>query len=207
MANWVGRGREVTGTGVLRRHEATEAYDHLRLREWEESFHDALFVTMPHLRFEVEPWRNAGDCLALDRIWRACVDSGLVVVGRTRATVGHLPTDDTGWRDLALAQVSSLCLRVSNQVIEPLLGALLVAAVAGGTMPLDGVRAWWDSQCPDDLRDLLVHDWQRDLDLCLFHVSGCGILDVTDDVVTITDLGRDFLDILAGLYESPTSVE
>ena len=204
LVAWVGPGREVTGTGVLRRHEARDAYDHLQLHEWEVALDDIVFSDMPRYRPERPTWVNAGDCLALDRLWSACVAAGLIDVGRHRATsASEPPSDDVGWRDLALALTSALWLRVPRQVMEPLGGALLVPALADGTIALDGVRAWWDSRCPDEIRDVVSRsDWQRALDLCLFHVSGCGILTVADGEVTITDLGRDFADILVGLHES-----
>jgi hypothetical protein len=60
-----------------------------------------------------------------------------------------------------------------------------------GPVPMEELRAWWDSRIPEGLRDMDL-GWAERLDLALFHFEDCGLWRIEDDALVQTDLGRDF---------------
>jgi hypothetical protein len=207
LAEWVGAGRPATTRGLLRPPVAREAYQHLDLWQWERR-HDAVRwgwgqeqdvrltpeVDAVLAEAALSSWRSAGDCLALDRLWYACDAADLVTVtGSVARQARHEPETDEEWRDLALVLLLGLCLRLGWYVVEPLAGVLLLSIVAEDEdVPLEAVRAWWDSRCPLSLRDLGGLGWQERLDMVLFHFADGNLWKFDDDFYQLTDLGRDF---------------
>jgi hypothetical protein len=209
LADWVGAGRPATARGLLRPAVAREAYRELDLWQWERRYDAATWAS--YGRADLTPdeddaadavradaalhsWRSAGDCLPLDRLWYACEGAGLI--DRRSSTVSRsdkTPRTDEEWRDLALALLLGLCLRLGWYVVEPLIGLLLIAVAADEEwVSLDEVRAWWDARCPEQLRDLEPTYWQNRLDLVLFHIEDCSLVELDGPSYRLTDLGRDF---------------
>lgn len=206
LVDWVGAGRPATARGLLRPPVAREAYQHLDLWQWEREY-DRLQRSFRGVQEELSAeadvvladaalhsWRSAGDCLPLDRLWYACDAAGLVEPrSSTVRRVGDDPVDDEGWRDLALVLIVGMCLRLGWYAVEPMVGLLLIAAAADDEwVPVDAVRAWWDSRCPQQLRDLAALGWQERLDLLWFHFADCNLWRLDGSSYQLTDLGRDF---------------
>ncbi|MFE2872038.1 hypothetical protein ACFXJ9_37835, partial [Embleya sp. NPDC059259] len=93
LARWVGRGRPVTATGVLRRVPAVEAAA-------------SLGIDVP-----IEGVRSARDVESLHHVWSIACTAGLIEVGRTVATAGALT------RALAIGRPSDV-LRVWSSLWE-----------------------------------------------------------------------------------------
>lgn len=206
LADWVGSGRPATSRGLLRPAVAREAYQALDLWQWERAY-DRLQHSFRGVEEELPPeadavlahaalhaWRSAGDCLPLDRLWFSCDHAGLVELTSASARdSGVRPDSDEGWRNLALVALVALCLRLGWYTVEPMAGILLIATVAEEEwVPVDAVRAWWDSRCPEQLRNFPALGWQERLDLLWFHFADCNLWALRDDAYQLTDLGRDF---------------
>ncbi|WP_345524726.1 hypothetical protein [Nocardioides endophyticus] len=217
LVEWLGQGKPVTPRGLLRPPVAREAYRHLDLWQWQRRFEavkrgsygvpatpmtaeaDALLAESA-----LNSWRSAGDCLALDRLWYACDAADQVELTRSTARRGQrAPETDEEWRDLALVLLLGLCFRLGWYVVEPMAGMLLLAVVAEDeVVPLDAVRAWWDSRCPESLRNLDALRWQERLDVVMFHFEDANLWTVVDDRYTLTDLGRDFAIVFVNAIDS-----
>lgn len=206
LAEWVGSGRPATSRGLLRPAVAREAYRHLDLWSWERRYDAIRLWSYGGPKEELPPeadailaetalnsWRSAGDCLPLDRYWYPMSEAELVDWrSSTVSRADEQPSSDEEWRNLALVLLIALCLRLGSYTVEPIAGVLLLAVVADGEpVPLDAVRAWWDSRCPEALRGFNV-GWQDRLDTMLFHFEDCALWSIVDDAYTLTDLGRDF---------------
>lgn len=216
LADWVDSRREVTTRGLLRPPVARSAYQHLDLWPWERALEEAARSSygLPQRPSSPEvdavmadaalnSWHSAGDCLALDRLWYSCDSADLVEIGSQRAVRSpKSPTTDEAWRDLALVLLSGLCLRLGWHTVEPLTGLLLIPAVSEDAVPLDAVRAWWDSRCPEALRDIEAMNWQGRLDLALFHFDDTGLWNTRADQLHLSDLGRDFAIVFTSLVDS-----
>lgn len=206
LADWVGAGRPATARGLLRPSVAREAYQYLDLWQWEREY-DRLQRSFRGVREELSAeadavladaalnsWRSAGDCLPLDRLWYACDAASLVEPKSSSVRrAGGDPGDDEGWRNLALVLTVGMSLRLGWYAVEPMAGVLLIAAMAEDEwVPVDAVRAWWDSRCPEQLRDLAALGWQERLELLWFHFADCNLWRLDGDSYQLTDLGRDF---------------
>jgi hypothetical protein len=217
LVAWLGpEGKPVTTRGLLRPPVAREAYRQLDLWQWERRFEAvkraSYGVPATPITPEVDAvlaesalssWRSAGDCLALDRLWYACDAADQVALTRSTARRGQrVPEADEEWRDLALVLLLGLCLRLGWYVVEPMAGMLLLAAVADDEVPLDAVRAWWDSRCPESLRNFGALGWQERLDVLMFHFEDANLWTFADDHYTLTDLGRDFASVFVNAVDS-----
>ncbi|GAB3853424.1 hypothetical protein GCM10028801_06030 [Nocardioides maradonensis] len=206
LADWAADGRkELTTRGLLRPAIAREAYEFLDLWPWERGYEALQYPPFrdPELaRPEVDAvraeaylnaWKSAGDCLPLDRLWFALTSAELIDETRTRAVRRRPdPETDEEWRNLALTLTMGLCLRLGSYAIEPLTGVLLTGLVADAPTPLADIEAWWDSRCPDVLRDLEGVGWQTRLDGVWYLFADCNLWTVDDRRYALTDLGRDF---------------
>jgi hypothetical protein len=139
LSRWVGDGQEVTGTGVLRPKAAHRAYDELGLVEWTKARLRRSYEHHPPpaavsmgldawLEARVaEPWRNAGDCEALDRLWRGGVASGLITLDGSMARSTIDESDDEEWLGTGMLAVMQLLddLRDREYAISGLAYAML----------------------------------------------------------------------------------
>ena len=207
LAEWVGPGRAVTSRGLLRPAVAREAYDELRLWEWdmarervayqrvdrspEPDSQEYLDVRASNLR---DYWTSAGDCLALDRLWFACVEAELVEVRSTKARrTPDLPATEEEWRGLGLVLMCALTLRVDPYEREPLTGVLLTALMRDGEVSLDELHAQWKTRQPSMLSEVFDEIWPGRLDLVLHQYDDTGIWHRTDRALSLTEFGRDFV--------------
>lgn len=169
LCEWVGDGREVTDTDVLRPTVARKAYADLGLWAWERDWLVAMGMELPDgerldaalARTGLSRWRTAADCLALDRLWLPALNAGLIVIDGKKAVFDRsaLPETDEQWAQLA--QVLSLGLaRVAQHesVLDPLLGILFAIAWENKAPRSEAELAdlWWDTPvnwCPTGLTD------------------------------------------------------
>jgi hypothetical protein len=141
----------------------------------------------------VHSWRSARDCLALDRLWSACVATGLVDVDakaarRTPAT----PRLDEEWTGLANALLLALCRRLGRDAIEPLAGPLLIATnTPDAPVPMAAVRNWWELQRTASGNEP-AQDWQERLDALMAHLHDASLWRIVGDRIALTDLGALF---------------
>lgn len=214
LADWVGDGREVTATGVLRPAVAREAYAALDLWSWERTSPLRAGQRAEDVPPEVDrllaegaqhSWTSAGDCLALDRLWFACEAAGLIDIASRRAVrTDRRPTTDEEWLGLGATLVLGQCLRLGREDVEPLVGLLLVPGVTDeGSVPLDAVRAWWDSRWAGGrglgppVDELVKEIWRDKVDYVLDMFDDCGLWDRDDETIAVTDFGRTFTLILS----------
>ena len=100
LAEWVGDGKEITGTSVLRPALAREAYDVLGLGDWQlaqlrREYPDERLGGVAKVGLDAwiaermeQRWRSAADCEELHRLWLGAVGSGLVLLEGKRARWG-----------------------------------------------------------------------------------------------------------------------
>ena len=217
LADWVGDGREVTATGVLRPAVAREAYAALDLWSWERTSPSRFNPVREDVTPEVDRllaenarqwWTSAGDCLPLDRLWYACEAAGLISVGSRRAVRSERrPSTDEEWLVFGMSLVMGQCLRLGRDDVEPLIGLLLVPGVTEeGTVPLDAVRAWWDSRWADgrglgpSTNELVKEIWREKVDFALGMFDDCGLWRRDATTITITDFGRAFTVVLSDAF-------
>lgn len=182
LAAWVGDGKQVTATGVLRLAPAREAYVALGLWDWEvQSYrwtHDPDPVLSSHVpspdqeavRDEMlAGLRSAADAFPLQRLWRACVFAGLIEVGKTKARATSeadpaLTRSDDEWTSLGVAAVvTTLAIGAGWLPIDPLLRALLPFLGEGVERVTEGeVCDWWWSH-PDNILSLLELEVESEL--------------------------------------------
>lgn len=212
---WVGEGRAVTQAGNLRPAVAREAYQHLDLWPWEREYETArrrsygmserggsAEIDRALADAALHGWSSAADCLPLDRLWLPAVEAELIEVRSTKAVALPLPASDDAWRNTALSLVANLCLRLPSSVTDALGGLLVIPQVRGSGVPMADIRAWWDDQLADELGDMFGEHWQASLDLTMFHFADCALWQVSDDdVLTLTDFGRDFSLVFVRMVE------
>lgn len=193
LAEWVGKGREVTSTGVLRPAVAREAYRDLGLWEWERSWLRAQGADVPEdpeadaalAEASLRSWRTAADCLALDRLWLPAAVSGTVVLDRRRAVRGREgePLDPMGWVKLGLLLMAGLAECTARELrLTPLVTVLLsLSEQYGEPSTVANLREiWWSSDAnelatalPDSPQARTVSD--RVLGGCLAMFGDCGL--------------------------------
>lgn len=156
LVEWVGeRGREITSKEVLRLAPAREAYDVLRLGEWEREAdrlaYGDLVTELPPESEELllaaarDSFRSAAECRPLDRLWTACLEAGLIELSRTRAYAAwDEPTSEEEWRHLGIVLASALLIHAAPVHVSLLMGALLhLLDPARESMPLTELEDWW----------------------------------------------------------------
>lgn len=225
LADWVGEGREVTSTGVLRPALAKRAYTELGLEEWtyaqlRRQYPDE---TLPGVAavgrdtwIEQEaqrPWSRAADCEALHRLWLAAAETGLIEIGRKRAVSTQMrPEDPLEWVKLALLA----SVEVMEQLLDrprtavPVLFALMTSYVDQRRLVPWGeivqlVDHWWNS--PADRR-ALARDagwwdaYRRSEALgALGRIADTGLVEESDAGVALTDFGDVFVTAWLGYME------
>lgn len=209
LAAWVGDGREVTATDVLRPAVAREAYAALDLWSWEQrSDLYALAATNDDpaaaeaARVALSRWRTAADCLPLDRLWLPAVTTGLVRIKGRRATYDAtlVPTTDDEWTHLGLGLLLFLTYRMGEvSPSSPLLGVLLsLQPELGGPTTEDELKDWWwDSPTNARSEGLSEVSWGRqvidaELSRCLRMFDDCGLWIHEGSRLVATPLSWDF---------------
>ena len=208
LCEWLGDGREVTATGVLRPTVARQAYADLDLWSW-----DRPWATQrpDHQSGEDEEtlraratswWRTAADCEALDRLWAPAVEAGLIVIsGRSaRFDPSNLPRTDGEWAQLGQLLLLALALRLSRTVVDPLLHVLvrLIPAFGGRSSTAAALQQlWWQSPANTDAAEHAEFDWARELiDTSVWRALGyfddCGLWIHRHNRLAATDLAWDF---------------
>ncbi len=192
LVDWVGDGRAVTRTDVLRPAVAKQAYVDLGLWAWERDWLMAGGLDLPDDR-QMDPvlaqtglsgWRSAAGCLALDRLWLPALASGLIVIDgqRARPDRSRLPDTDDGWVRLGLVLLLALAHRSTIEgAFDPLLGVLLnLCGDAGEPRTETELAAWWRASPANTLasglpsRELPQQLSDRDLRRCLVMFGDCG---------------------------------
>lgn len=217
LVDWVGDGRPITSTGVLKPAVAREAYEALDLWAWDRDWKrvgrpdasDAPEVDAALKEGAQHGWRSAMECVPLARLWEPAVETGLIELKSTKA-IAHpelWPADDAGWVNLGMDVVHAVFhLAMDLGVDEPLLPLLATADHRDGTvLKKHALHDWWwhepmnpfnsptltgeDDELPDDLRP--ISDEIVDGFLAFF--GGLGLWDEPGIFFHGTEFGSDNL--------------
>lgn len=226
LARWVGDGKPVTSTGVLRLAPAREAYLELGLWDWEQRsrelapfsapLHAESLAAGPDAQRDatLARLRSAADAASLDRLWRACQFTGLIEVGKTKATAtpaagpGH-PRGAAEWVDLGVAATTSLVLALQWVRIDPLLRTLAPFLRRGVDRVTEReVRDWWWTHPDNILGQLEQSDESRlrafsdgEVRHLLWQVEDTGVWRREAETLHRTALGTEVAMTLAGLMD------
>lgn len=217
LVDWVGDGRQVTKTEVLRPAVARQAYAHLGLWEWEREWRRAGGYSVPDDPKADEllassgmfGWRTAADCLPLDRLWYAALSVGLIAIegGRAIADPSRIPTTDEGWVELGLMLLLCLAQRTKSGRLDLLVGLLLALSSDSGEVHSEGgLVEWWVRSPKNPLAGLddekFVRIWsERDVRTCLYEFADCNLWTDEKGSLAETELGWDFTLTLIGAME------
>lgn len=163
LADWVGEGKEITASKVLRPAVARAAYRELDLalhnfwvRMHGRARQDQLRADRAELEKVTEDiltsLRSALDLPELHDLWTGCVQTELIELRGKRAVgVPQRPTSDQEWVALALALATSLFVSMSEERFLTVLHALLPQAMPGdqGWDRTELRESWWESQAND----------------------------------------------------------
>lgn len=218
LVDWVGEGREVTKTEVLRPAVAREAYTDLDLWQWEREWQsvdgfessDDPVVDSVMASAALEGWRTAADCLPLDRLWLPALTVGLVQIEGSRATVDRrrIPDTDQGWVVLGGMLQLALATRAYPRIdLELLLGILMVLDGAPDVRhTAESFMEWWFARPGNPLKGLNNLEVARAMSdrqvrRCLGMFADCGLW--TDDgSLRGTEWGWDFALMLISALDS-----
>ncbi|MGB7963515.1 MAG: hypothetical protein WCF12_11240 [Propionicimonas sp.] len=220
LADWVGSGREVTATNVLRPAVARAAYTALDLWAWERLWTRASGLDLPDIpevdelaaRTFLASWRTAAECLPLDRLWLAATAVGLISVGSRRATRGPLaaPATDAEWVNLGLGLVLGLTHRAQEEgAFDPLPGVLFaVSPRLSEPCTAAELREWWWNAPANTLAAAMARGplareiSDRRLNQCLAMFDDCGLWITRGGKLVGTDFGWDFSLMLVAAIDS-----
>ena len=220
LCEWVGEGREVTATEVLRPAVAKQAYADLGLWHWERDWLIATGMELPQQarmddllsRSGLSGWRSAADCLALDRLWLPALNAGLITIDGGKAVVDHkaFPDTDQRWAQLGQVLLLGLARRAQPEwAIDPLLGVLFTL-VWEGKAPRSEVELadlWWSSPAnslasgmpnPVLARQLSDGDVRR----CLVMFGDSGAWTIHRGRLVGTEIGWDLALVMMSALES-----
>jgi hypothetical protein len=216
LAAWVGEGREITGTRVLRPALAHEAYGVLGLGEWtrsqlhrqypDESLPGVAAVGLDAWieRQATRPWRSAADCEALHRVWVGAAACGLIeIVGKKARAVREPERDDERWVSMGIRSAVG----VMNLVMQapysaaPLIFALMTSYVRGRRLVTFDEIVAFKSSWQWSVRDQAAFaddEWIAPLDrpriaVALGRMADTGLYVETDDGITLTAAGDVFV--------------
>ncbi len=202
FAAWVGDGKEVTNSKVLRPGVARSAYRDLGMWSWERDDiqldFGAIGVTAkPTVPDAVQQermlrtWRTAADCRPIERLWDASVATGIVTVGSRWAHASWSPpATPNEWHDLSLRASLALARVIRPPSADIIVEALTEYSRTRAQQEEMARRARWVAEHRGSF-DASEHKitW---LELALFHFSGCGLWDLTDGRFVPTALGKEF---------------
>lgn len=225
LCEWVGDGRQVTATEVLRPAVAKHAYADLGLWTWERDWaradrlgerpgdEDASATPAESFR-----WRTAADCLSLDRLWLPALDAGLIVIDRRVAVFDRsaIPETDAQWALLAQVLLLSLARIAQHQdALDPLIGVLYAIAFGDRTprSVTELADLWWDTPANHWATALPDGPWGRnlsdgDLRRCLAMFDDVGAWTMKRGKLLGTEVGWDLGLMLTsaielGVFEDP----
>lgn len=202
FAAWVGDGKEVTNTKVLRPAVARSAYRELDLWSWERDDLQLEFgavgitaeATVPDTVQKermLRSWRSAADCRPLERLWSPCVTTGIVTVGsRWAVSSWQPPATPKSWFNLSLAAALAFAQTIRQPSPDIVVEALTEYCETRAQQEEMARRARWVAEHTGRF-DASEHKMTW-LELALFHFCGCGLWDITDGRFMPTALGRDF---------------
>lgn len=205
LAEWAD-GRQVTEAGFLRPAVAREAIEALQLGSW----YADLFG------LGERPWRSAGECLTIDRLWTPAVNAGLITVrGRTARLAATPRETDLEWVHLGLILFVELYRRIdaSSIVASPLLGILLhlVHPDGEGSVTDTELVHWWRTTRANPFADPTYPHIQehgaeriarlqelsdRFLRICLALFEGVGLWRRSEQWLHRTEFGLDATRVL-----------
>lgn len=209
LADWVGTGREVTATEVLRPAVAREAYTALDLWAWERTWARAGGLDTPddpHIhelmaKVSLSTWRTAADCLPLDRLWLPAATVGLINIGKRRVTKDPqaVPTTDPEWVEFGLRLMLCLAQRAGVAgAFDPLPGVLFaISARFGRPCTEADLCDWWWNSPANTLAAALAGNphargvSDRELGGCLAMFEDCGLWIRRGKQLVGTDFGWD----------------
>ena len=219
LVEWVGEGREVTGTEVLRPSLGKQAYVDLGLWQWERAWLQASGMDLPEeddrmdsvlSHTGVSVWKTCADCLALDRLWLPALSAGLIEIHGRKATANRtlVPQTEVEWPPLAQMLLLGLASRAQNDfALEPLLGVLFRIAWEGKEPHTEAelADAWWSSptnsyasNLPN--RELARQASDRELRQCLAMFGDTGAWTMRQGKLIGTEIGWDLtLMVIFGL--------
>jgi len=226
LARWVGEGKPVTSTGVLRLAPAREAYLELGLWDWEQRAREWVPYADPletelstedadSLRDAVlAQLRSAADAPPLDRLWQACQIAGLIEVGKTKATATGAAdprhtTTDAEWLALGVSATTSLVLGMEWLQIDPLLRVLLPCLRSDVDRVTEReVQDWWWSHPDNILMHIeLTHEGRArtysdgEVGHLLWRLEDTGVWRREGETLHRTALGIEVAATLMGLME------
>ena len=217
LVDWVGDGRAVTRTDVLRPAVAKQAHVDLGLWSWERAWLLASGLDLPDdpgmdavlAQTGLSGWRSAADCLALDRLWLPAIASGLIRIdgGGVSADRRRVPDTDAGWAHLGQMLLLALADRSRPEgAFDPLLGILFsLCGDAGEPHTAAELTEWWCASPANALasglpnRELARQLSDRDLRRCLVMFGDCGAW-TRGSMLVGTEVGWDLaLTLIAAL--------
>ena len=220
LCEWVGEGREVTATEVLRPAVAKQAYADLGLWGWERQWLAATGLELPGgkrldaamSQIGLSSWRSAGECLPLDRLWLPALQAGLIVIKGKQASFDRaaLPKSDVHWAQLAQVLLLGMAHRAEPEsAVAALLGVLFAIAWEGKQPRSRDELAdlWWSSPANwvvEGLRDseLARRISDQHLARCLAMFGDTGAWTVRRGRLVGTDIGWDLTLVVMSAIES-----
>ena len=142
LAEWVGEGKEITGTSVLRPALARQAYEALGLGDWQlaqlrREYPDERYAGVAAVGLEAwidkameQNWRSAADCEELHRLWVGAVGSGLIRLdGKTARFSGEDTPDAERWVNIGVRSAVAMARRAHPYRFSGLVFALMESYV------------------------------------------------------------------------------
>ena len=218
LCEWVGEGREVTATDVLRPAVAKRAYAELGLWNWERQWVTAAGLELPTgKRMEaalavegLSDWRTAADCLPLDRLWLAALNSGLITIRGKKARFDRaaLPQTDEQWVRLAHFFLMMLARIAEHEaVLDPLLGVLY--AIGGDNSSprneAELAQLWWDTPINPWAETTIEHAGRYSDNMlmqCLAMFGDTGAWTTLRGKLTGTEIARDLMALVISALEN-----
>lgn len=219
LVEWVGDGRQITGTDVLRLAPAREAYEVLDLYAWDREDQRLLAGEDHPLPLESEElmrsvsrdsFRSAAACRPLDRLWLACLEARVLELSRSRAYgAWEEPASDEEWRNRGMVLIMSALATMPEEHVPPLMGTLLHLLRPGqGPLPLRELEEWW-WQSPrnvwrgiDDLDPGKARRWSDDwLHRALHEMDDMLVWRRSGETLVPTALGHDVAIMAVALSE------
>lgn len=233
LAAWVGeQGRRVTPNGVLELADARAAFHELHLASVAAgtppprgSDHQ-LSLLDPGQEIELallqplDGLRSAADLPVLHELWRACLDSGLVMIMDQRAYGATRPPEEHwDWQllgtDLAVSRLvmqddgraASYVFALWPQVDHEWTCALGAGVREDGTVSRRALtkawwRSWWNPEgrsSPHPARARSDHDFRVTVDV----PADLGVWSRDGDRMTGTTWGSDLVDVLEEMVDMP----
>lgn len=224
LTEWVGQGRAVTSTGVLKPALAKQAYAELGLEAWTRAqlrreYQDESLPGVAAVGLETwieteaqRPWSRAADCPALHRMWLAAAWCGLVRIGSTKAVATtDLPHDPEGWVSLGVNATTGL---MEHLLDTPYVAADVIFALLTSYVDRRRVVSWdeivefhrsW-RRSPSERRELEGDDWFDAVDRgwaqgAVRRMADAGLFVETEQGVALTDAGDVFVAAWLGYME------